>query len=204
VTSQISLLPEEKRTPRVLYFDLETLRDAGEVGGWDNIRKMGMAIGVCFDSLDQRFFTYEEKDVASLVSHLRRADLVIGFNQIRFDYTVLAGYSTFDFKLLPSFDILDDITRILGHRLKLESLVRSTLGIGKSADGLQSLRWVKEGRMDLVAQYCRKDVEVTRDLFLFGQREGFVTFEKSERIVKVPVEWQFEGLFRKVKGPAKG
>ena len=59
--------------PRVQYFDLETQKSAEDVGGWDNIHKMGLAVGVVWDSLDQEFFTYEEKDASQLVEKLRTA-----------------------------------------------------------------------------------------------------------------------------------
>ncbi|SVE19796.1 uncharacterized protein METZ01_LOCUS472650, partial [marine metagenome] len=42
--------------PRVQVFDLETQKSAEEVGGWGNIHKMGLAVGVVWDSLDQEFF----------------------------------------------------------------------------------------------------------------------------------------------------
>ena len=52
-------------------------------------------------------------------------------------------------------------TRILGFRVSLGHLCEANLGEGKSGDGLQSLRWWKDGRIDLIEQYCRKDVELT-------------------------------------------
>jgi DEAD/DEAH box helicase domain-containing protein len=49
---------------------------------------------------------------------------------------------------------------------------------------------VKEGRLDLVEQYCRQDVEVMRELYLHGRREGFVCYlDKDGHRLKVPVEW---------------
>ncbi len=174
---------------RVLYFDLETVRSAQEVGGWDHIQDMGMACGVLFDSLEDRFLHYGEEEVHDLVHHLQKGDLIVGFNHIRFDYRVLAGYSDAGLGKLPNFDILVNLTQILGHRLKLDSLVRGTLGEGKTADGLQSLQWVKEGRLDLVRDYCQKDVEVTKNLFLYGVEHGEVRFERSGEIAKVNVDW---------------
>ncbi len=173
MADQLSLLaPGKPKDPNLVYFDLETARSADEVGGWANVKGMGMACGVCFDTWDGQFHVYDEKDVPRLIGHLKRADLIVGFNHLRFDYEVLSAYSSVDLRRLPNFDILEDITRILSHRLKLDSLVKATLGTQKSADGFQSLRWVKEGRMDLVREYCKKDVEVTRDLFLFGPGRG--------------------------------
>ena len=47
---------------RIQYFDLETQKSADEVGGWGNIHKMRLAVGVVWDSIDQDYFVYEEKD----------------------------------------------------------------------------------------------------------------------------------------------
>lgn len=198
MADQLSLLsPSSPKGPNVVYFDLETSRSADEVGGWSNIKGMGMACGVCFDTWDGQFHVYEEAETAKLVEHLKRSDLVIGFNHIRFDYEVLTAYSSDNLRSLPNFDILDDVTRILGHRLKLDSLAKATLGTAKSADGLQSLRWVKEGRMDLVREYCKKDVEVTRDLFLHGLKNGEVFYEQRGEKVRIPVDWGLEKLTRR-------
>ena len=38
---------------RVQYFDLETQKSADDVGGWGNIHKMGLAVGVVWDSHDK-------------------------------------------------------------------------------------------------------------------------------------------------------
>jgi len=98
---QLSLLTPKSKS-RIVYFDLETLRSADDVGGWTHVDKMGLACGVCFDSLDGKYHTYEEKDVQNLIQHLRRAHLVVGFNHIRFDYKVLSAYSTFNLRLHPN------------------------------------------------------------------------------------------------------
>lgn len=189
MTEQLSLLSTPSRE-RILYFDLETLRSAGEVGGWGNISKMGMSCGVVYDSLDQKYHVYEEKDVEKLIEHLFKADLVVGFNQVGFDYEVLRGYSKAQFQRLKSFDMLLDVTQRLGHRLKLDSLVSATLGTKKSADGLQSLEWVKQGRLDLVKEYCTQDVKVTKDLFLFGCENKYVYYSSSGTKNQIQVDWK--------------
>ena len=50
----------ETSGPRILYFDLETQKSADDVGGWGNIHKMGLAVGVVWDSLDEAYFSYLE------------------------------------------------------------------------------------------------------------------------------------------------
>ncbi len=183
---------------RICYFDLETQRGADEVGGWRNIHLMRLAVGVIYDSLDDAYYTYFEKDANALIEKLRSADLVVGFNVIRFDYTVLQPYTVHDLHKIQTFDILSDIHRRLGYRLSLNHLAMKTLKVEKTADGLQSLKWFKEGKIDEIAHYCSKDVEITRDLFLFGNSNEYLLFEKKGcGIVRLPVEWEVEDIIKK-------
>ena len=174
-----------------MLFDLETLRSAADVGGWGNAHRMGLAIAVVCRLEEERFEVFGERDARALAAALRAARLVIGFNVRRFDYRVLAGYTGADYnRLVPTLDLLEDVHRALGFRLGLDHLARATLGNGKSADGLQSLAWVREGRLDLVEEYCRHDVEVLRDLYLFGRREGYVMWtDREARRMRLPVRW---------------
>ena len=176
---------------RVQYFDLETQKSAEDVGGWDNIHKMGLAVGVIWDSLDQEFFTYEEKNASQLVEKLRTADLAVGFNIIGFDYTVLQPYSDFDLYEINTFDMLVDVKKNLGFRLSLNHLAQHTLNAEKSADGLVSLQWYKEGKINKIIQYCRQDVEITRDLYLFGEKYGYVKYQsRSGMPLELKVDWK--------------
>ena len=177
--------------PRVLFFDLETQKSAEEVGGWGNIHKMGLAVGVVWDSLDREFFTYEEKDARQLADKLRTADLVVGFNVIGFDYTVLQPYSDFDLQEINTFDMLVDVKKRLGFRLSLNHLAQHTLNAKKSADGLISLQWYKEGKISKIIQYCKQDVEITRDLYLFGEKNGLVKYQsRSGNPLQLEVNWE--------------
>ncbi|HET9480746.1 MAG TPA: Zn-binding domain-containing protein, partial [Candidatus Polarisedimenticolia bacterium] len=175
---------------RLLFLDVETQRSAEEVGGWDRIDRMGLALAVVFDESDGAFRTYFEADVDRLIIDLLSADRVVGFNIKRFDYTVLRGYRDAAFHRIPTCDMLEVIHQRLGFRLKLGHLAETTLGEGKSADGLQSLRWYREGRLDLIEEYCRKDVDVTRRLYHFGRERGYLLYrDREQRSVRVPVEW---------------
>ncbi len=180
-----------------VIFDVETQRSADEVGGWGNIKAMGLAWAVGYKYPDDEWFDFSDKDVDKLIELLKSADVVVGFNQIRFDYEVLRGYSGHDFRKLPSYDILVEVTGALGHRLKLDSLASGTLGVKKIADGLQSLEWYKQGEMEKIAEYCRYDVEVTRDLFFYLVNNGYLLFEKKGvGLVRVPLTWD-ESRYRK-------
>jgi len=184
---------------RIVYFDLETKYSADEVGGWNRIEDMGMSVGVVWDSHDERFQVYLDHQVPDLVDHCRRADLVVGFNHVSFDYRVLAGARYADQQQrsqlhtelagLPNFDMLVELKKQLGHRLKLEAVARPTLGTGKSADGLQALEWYKLGEIDKIIEYCKMDVQVTRDLYLHALEHGKLDYDSRSGIKSVSVDW---------------
>ncbi len=181
---------------RELYFgvfDLETQRSAAEVGGWHRAERMGISCGVIYDAQQKTFSAYTEDQIDRFISHLKRLDLIIGFNIKRFDYRVLLGYSAFDFLTLNTLDILEEIHNHLGFRLSLAHLAQETLNSKKTADGLQALRWWKQGRIREIIDYCKKDVKLTRDLFLFGQQKGYLIFSnKKQEKIRIPVNWQTE------------
>jgi len=170
--------------------DIETRYSADDVGGWNRADRMGVSIACVWDSGEEAMFDYEQDDMDGLVAHLQRFDLVIGFNHVKFDYAVLGGLHPFRFRSLPSLDLLIEVKNRLGYRVKLDNIASATLGAGKSADGLQALKWWKEGRLDLITEYCRQDVAVTRDVYLFGRECGHVFFtNKAGQKVKLPVQW---------------
>ncbi len=183
---------------RILYFDLETKYAADEVGGWANVMDMGMSVGVLYDTADGDYHVYLEHQVPALIAHMRQAELVVGFNHVEFDLRVLAGHQPtqalrhqlyLELRALNHFDILAELKKVLGHRLRLDSLARPTLQVGKSADGLQSLQWYKEGRVDLMIEYCKQDVEVTRRLYEYALEHGRLLYDSRAGIREVAVSW---------------
>ena len=184
-------LPQEKTAPkRYGVLDIETRYGADEVGGWSRCDRMGVSIAVLYDSGLDQFLTFEQDQMDELVAALQPLDLVIGFNILRFDYKVLSGLHGFPFHKLPTLDLLQHVHERLGYRLKLDTIAQATLDVGKSADGLQALAWWKEGRLDLITEYCIQDVAVTRDVYLFGRENGYVLFtNKAGQKVRLPVDW---------------
>ena len=174
----------------LLVLDLETQYIASEVGGWGRIRDMKLAVGVTYSPSENMYRTYLERDAALLVSALRKSKKVIGYNLLRFDYEVLRPYTTDPLLDLPTVDMLDVIHRRLGFRLKLDDVAAATLGEGKSADGLQAVRWFRQGDVQRVIDYCRRDVEVTWKVYEFGRKNGYVQYhDRSWRVRRIPVRW---------------
>jgi hypothetical protein len=59
----------------VVVFDLETRNSFDDVGGYRNTRALKMSVGVTWNSADQAFHRYGEKDALALVC---LADLRLG------------------------------------------------------------------------------------------------------------------------------
>ncbi len=175
---------------RFLVLDLETQRSADEVGGWQHASRMGLALAVVFDAERDAYRTYYEADVERLLLDLALADRVVGFNVDRFDLAVLSGYTDRDLRRIRTLDLLAEVHRTLGFRLSLGHLSEANLGESKAGDGLQSLRWWKEGRIDLIERYCRKDVEMTLRLYRLGRERGYLVYRDREgRAMRVRVSW---------------
>jgi len=181
---------EVARDRLVVVFDLETQRSFAEVGGRSQLHRLGVSIGVAYRYDRDEFLTYDEESVPNLVELLCEADLVVGYNIKGFDYEVLRAYTDRDLQKLPTFDIMFDLERRLGFRPKLDSVTKATLGGGKTADGLQALEWWKNGEVEKIADYCREDVRVTRDLYDFGKRNRFVLVSRfTGKPARVEVDW---------------
>ena len=175
----------------IVYFDLESQKLFQEIEGRDP-SKLLLACGVTWSTERGDFAVYWEQDVQGLISELKSADRVIGFNIISFDYQVLKPYAPDEnFRAFRSTDMLQDIFRTLGFRISLDSIAKATLGATKTADGIQSVEWYRNGELDKVAEYCKADVDITRRVYEFGRDNGFVHYySKLGSKLKVSVNWK--------------
>jgi DEAD/DEAH box helicase domain-containing protein len=174
----------------IVYFDLETQKSADEVGGWGNISKMGMSIGVTYSTATGEYKIYGEPQVNDLITDLQRADLVVGFNNLRFDYEVLHGYTAYDLTQLPTLDMLVVLNETLGHRLSLDSIATATFEVEKTAEGLQAIKWFKEGKLVEIAEYCCYDVKITKLVHEYGAQHKQLHYtNRFGKKLTVPVKW---------------
>jgi len=173
-----------------VFFDVETQNTFQEVGG-HYPERLRISVVVTYNTVDQAFHRYDEAGVTSLVKELVNADLVVGYNLYGFDYPVVQQYAPeVTLKDLPTVDMMLEIQKRIGYRVKLDAVATATLQIGKSADGLQAVRWWREGKIEEIFKYCEQDVDVTRRVYDFGKQYGYVqVYDHQYRLKKVPVAW---------------
>ena len=188
ISSEASPLPVRDRN--VVYFDIETQKSADEVGGWGNIRDMRLSVGVTYSTQTKAYRIYSEETVHEMLNELQRADLVVGFNHLRFDYEVLHYYTVLDLRQIPTLDLMIELQSSLQHRLSLDDIARATLGVEKTAEGMQAIRWFREKRLMDIAEYCCYDVKITRLVHEYGAsyRQLFYR-DRFGKTAAVPVGW---------------
>ncbi len=185
--------------PGIVYFDLETQRSFGDVGGSTNKDKMGMSVGVTYSTETGQYHIFDESNVEDMVDQLIKADLVVGYNHVQFDYPVLQAYTIYDLvNQTINCDMMMDIEGVLGHRLKLDAIAAASLNSGKTADGLDALKWwqlyKKTGdaeHMMNIAEYCCYDVKVTKEVYEYGLEHGLVKYkDRSGNLQEVEATWK--------------
>lgn len=182
----------------IVYFDLETQRSFTDVGGAANRGKMGVSVAVTYSTLTGEYTIYQENQLEALVAQLLRADLVVGYNHLHFDYPVLQPYTVFDLaSQTVNLDMLVELEGKLGFRLKLDSIAAATLGTGKTADGLDALKWWQLHKrtgdpkpLIDIARYCAFDVKVTMHVHQFALANGHLLYDdRNGNVLKVEVNW---------------
>src|SRR3989344_2597805 len=185
-----------------VVFDVETKHSFDEVGGRNNFEKLGVSVVCAYVYGDDpstalgagQYYSFEEHELPEFEKLLSAAGCVIGFNIHHFDLPVLKPYLAINVKKLPTLDLMDGVERGVGFRVSLDNLAEQTLGARKSGDGLQAIRWYKEGKIDEIKKYCMKDVELTKNLYEYGVKNGHVLFysRSTSGRVSIPVNWKLE------------
>ncbi|NOX96850.1 MAG: DUF1998 domain-containing protein [Nitrospirae bacterium] len=200
VKEKKTMLREQKTEPakfdsqKIIFLDIETQKLAQEVGGWNFKERMKVSLVVIYSTKEQKYKYFEEEEIPKLLEEILAADLVVGFNIKGFDWAVLQPYFRHDLKIVPTLDILEIVHNKLGFRLSLSHLAEMTLGKKKEVDGIQAVTWYREGDMEKLKKYCRSDVEMTKELYEFGKRYGYLLFQskqaKEGQLLRVPVDWE--------------
>ncbi len=172
-----------------IVFDLETKKTFDEVGGHQNAHLLGMSVCGVYDYESGKYQAYKESEIKELEELFKQAELLIGFNSKYFDNTVLQPYFNLDLKSISHIDILEEVVKQIGFRIKLESLAQSTLYSGKSGSGLDAIAYYHAGDWEKLIRYCLDDVRVTKDLYEYGQRHGRLWYQSTGKLIPFNVSW---------------
>lgn len=178
-----------------VILDVETKKTFEEVGGYFP-EKLGISfVGVCVRnglSGNGEMQEYFEADLPKLFPLLEQADIVVGFNIDGFDMPTFLPYYSGDISQIPTLDLMARIKDSVGHRIGLDAVAKETLGIGKSGNGLDAIKYYNSKQWDKLAAYCMQDVVVTRDVYDYGLQKGLVKFKnKWNRLIECSVDFSY-------------
>lgn len=178
---------------RYIIFDLETQNIFQDVGSSDPA-DLDISVGTFYDSETGIYTTVTIDELSTVWPILEKADALVGYNSNHFDIPLLNKYYPGDLTHIKSIDILEDIRKSLGRRLRLDSVAEATVGAKKSGHGLQAVRWWREGKIDEIKKYCEQDVKITKKVFDYALKHGHVKFKDGSKKREVPLDISSWGI----------
>ncbi len=161
---------------RAITFDIESISDS-VVRGHIDVQDQELTVVAIHDSQTNEYSSYLKEELPLLWPLIERADVLIGFNSNSFDIPLLNRYYPGDLLHIRSLDLLSEVQKVLGRRIRLQSLAEATLGKSKSGDGLKAGEWWREGKKDQVREYCIEDVRLTRELYDYALAHGVLKYK---------------------------
>jgi len=152
---------------RYVVFDLETQNTFSDVES-SNPADLDISVGCAYDSVTDTYTVVTVNELQKLWPIFEQAEVLVGYNSNHFDIPLLNKYYPGDLTKIKSIDLLEDIRISLGRRLRLDSVAQATIGAKKSANGLQAIKWWREGDIESVKKYCKQDVKVTKEIYEFA------------------------------------
>lgn len=172
---------------RAITFDIESISDS-MIRGRVDVAEQELTVVAIHDSLTGEYSSYFKEELHKLWPILEHADMLIGFNSDSFDIPLLNRYYPGDLSHIHSLDLLSEVQKVLGRRIRLQSLAEATLGKGKTSDGLTAGLWWKEGKRDKVAKYCIEDVRITRALYDYALQHGVLKYKDLRDIRDMKID----------------
>lgn len=161
---------------RKLFFDIETRNIFDDVGKADPTL-LDISLVGAYDSETGEYSSYLQEELPKLWPLIEKADVLITFNGDHFDIPLLNKYYQGDLSKIKSLDLMVEIQKSLGRRIGLGAIAQATLGVGKSANGLEAVKWWKEGNIDDIRKYCLQDVKVTKEVYEYALLNGKLKYK---------------------------
>ncbi len=173
-----------------VVFDIETQNTFAEVD--NDFKKLRVSVVSLYRTDTNEYQSFTEAELGQLWPIFEKADRIIGYNSAHFDLPVLNNYYPGDLLTFPHLDLMAAVKDSIGIRLKLNDLAIATLDdVQKSADGLQAIRWWKEGKIDEIKKYCEQDVRITKEIYDFGRTNNQLFYKTlNGEIVPFAVNFQ--------------
>lgn len=172
---------------RKIFFDVETQNIFQDVGS-NNPADLSISLLAIYDSLNQEYDSFLHTELHRLWPIIESADMFVTFNGDHFDIPLLNKYYPGDLTKIKSIDLLKEIQKSAGRRMKLDQIAEGTLGIKKIGHGLDAIVWWKNGEIEKIREYCIDDVRITKELYEYALKNGELIFKEGPNINRVKID----------------
>lgn len=172
---------------RKIIFDIETKNTFQEVGSND-ATDLDMSLLVAYDSATDTYHTFMEDNLTELWQLIEQSDVLIGYNSDHFDIPLLNKYYPGDLSHMKSLDLLVEIKKSIGKRVRLDAVAEATLGSNKTGSGLDAIKWWRQGEIEKIAKYCEADVKITKEVYDYAVANKKLKYKDYEGIHEFPID----------------
>lgn len=175
-----------------IVFDIETSNIFQEVGS-NNPADLSISVVGLYEYKNDKYSTFLVPEFAELWPIFEDADMLITFNGDHFDIPLLNKYYSGDLSKIKSLDILREMQKVAGRRMKLDQIAEGTLGTNKSGHGLDAIKWWRDGEVEKVKKYCLDDVRITKDVYEYALKNNKLIFKEGPNLNEVKLdtsEWE--------------
>jgi uncharacterized protein YprB with RNaseH-like and TPR domain len=172
---------------RKIVFDIETSNIFQDVGS-NNPADLSISIVGIYQYENDKYSTFIQEEFGKLWPILENADMFITFNGDHFDIPLLNKYYPGDLLKVKSLDLLKEMHKSAGRRMKLDQIAEGTLGKQKDGNGLDALKWWKNGEIEKVKKYCLEDVRITKDVYEYALKNGKLIFKEGPNLKEVKLD----------------
>jgi len=183
---------------RVITFDLETKNFFQDVGSNDPA-DLDISVLCLHDSADDSYKSFLEGDFNKLWPIIESADALVTWNGDHFDIPLLDKYYPGDLTKMKSIDLMKEVQKVLGRRLKLDTVAEATLGSNKSASGIEAVEWWRTGEIEKLIKYCTDDVRITRQIYEYALKNGHLKYKDMGVLKEIKMD---TSSWEKIEAPA--
>jgi DEAD/DEAH box helicase domain-containing protein len=157
-----------------ITFDIETYSPTKS----DKINTTELRASVigAYISWTNEYIAFLEDDAKYFCELMKEADLIIGWNHEWFDLPVLQKYSDYDLKKLPTYDIMNEMEKVIGFKLKLDNVSKANLGEQKTDTYEQFKHYYWDEEWFKLIDYCMNDVRLTNLIFLKAMKKEPISY----------------------------
>jgi DEAD/DEAH box helicase domain-containing protein len=172
---------------RKVVFDIETSNTFQDVGS-NNPADLSISVVCIYEYDSDKYSAFLVEEFGKLWPIIENTDMFVTFNGDHFDIPLLNKYYSGDLFKIKSLDLLKEMQKSAGRRMKLDQIAEGTLNTHKSGHGLDAIKWWRDGEIEKVKKYCIDDVRITKELYEYALKENKLFFKEGPNLNEVKLD----------------